>query len=199
MPSAQKLMFASIAAISLFLPGPFVGALDETAARDRQAPEKPQEAPQSQKNVADKDRQLPTRIEARERAEILHQLIEPMLLAVHDNYYREDESLLLPATTFRQVFDEFATQRNIRIRWLAVSAEPMNTDHRPQDEFEHAAVAALKSGKSAHDEITTDQYRYVGTIRLASECLKCHVPGRTNTRDRTAGIVISMPVARPAN
>lgn len=172
---------------------------DELAVQNQQIPttRTPQEASESPDEVADKNQKLPSRTEARERAEVLHQLIEPMFLAVHDNYYREDESLLLPATTFRQVFDEFATHRGIRIRWLAVSAEPMNTDHRPQDEFEHAAVAALKSGLSTHDEVTGGQYRYVGTIRLASECLKCHVPGRTNTRDRMAGIVIDMPVAGP--
>jgi hypothetical protein len=29
---------------------------------------------------------------------------------------------------------------------------------------------------------------------LSSECLKCHLPNRTSTKDRAAGLVITMPV-----
>lgn len=135
----------------------------------------------------------PSKAESRGRAEILHDLIEHTLLDVHKHYYREDEGLLLPATTLRGTFEKFGERRNIRIRWLAVDAEPMNIDHRPQDDFEHAAVEALKTGQPVYDEALDGQYRYAGTIRLTAECLKCHVPNRTSTKDRLAGIVISMP------
>jgi hypothetical protein len=137
----------------------------------------------------------PSRMEARQRAEMLHDLIHQMLLDVHEHYYREDEGLLLPATTLRGTFEKFAERQKTRIRWLAVDAEPMNIDHRPQGTFDLAAVEALKAGQSAFDEASEGQYRYAGPIKLTSECLKCHVPNRTSTRDRLAGIVISMPFA----
>jgi len=179
---------------SVALCGPmlFAGAVlfgfqsDETVP-----PEKSAIAPAVDRSEAKR----PSPAEARERSEILHELIHQMLPAVHENYYREDEGLLLPATTFGRVFEKFAERRNINIRWLAVDAEPMNVDHRPQNDFEHAAVKALKSGESAWEETSGGQYLYAGAIRLTSQCLKCHVPNRTSTRDRIAGIVISMPVA----
>jgi hypothetical protein len=141
----------------------------------------------------------PSREEARKRSEMLHELIHQMLPAVHEDYYREDEGLPLPAAMFGRVFEKFAERQPVRIRWLAVDGEPMNVDHRPRNEFEHAAVKALKSGQSVWEETTEGQYSYAGAIRLTSECLKCHVPNRTSTRERTAGIVISMPVASPPN
>ena len=141
----------------------------------------------------------PTLSEARARAEMLHDLIHQTLLSVHQNYYREDEGLPLPATTLKNVFEKFAVRRRIDIRWLAVDVEPMNVDHRPQTEFEHAAVRTLKSGQPFHEETTDGQYLYAGGIRLTSECLKCHVPNRTSLRDRLAGIVISMPVSESQN
>lgn len=132
--------------------------------------------------------------EARERAELLHEVIHELLLAVHKNYYREDEGLLLPATTMRGVFERLAERRKVQLRWLAVDAEAMNVEHRPHDEFERAAVTALKSGRTAYEESSSAQFQYAGAIPLTSECLKCHVPRRTSTRDRTAAIVITFPL-----
>ncbi len=33
-----------------------------------------------------------------------------------------------------------------------------------------------------------------GAITLSGECLKCHVPDRTDLKDRAAGLVISVPL-----
>jgi len=144
------------------------------------------------------DAALPTKAEARERAEMLHELVNYTLLAVHDNYYREDEGIMIPATALRGVFDRFGQGRKVELRWLAVDAEPMNVEHTPRSDFEREAVKALKSGQTAYDELTADQYRYAGPIRLTSECLKCHVPNRTSTRTRLAAIVVTLPRAVPA-
>ncbi len=138
-----------------------------------------------------------SRAEAHDRAVLLHELTHETLLAMHVHYYREDERLLLPATTMRGVFDRWGLRQKVRIRWLAVDAEPMNIEHRPKTDFEHAAVKALKSGERYYEELASGQYSYAGPIRLTSECLKCHVPNRTSLRDRLAGIVIEMPVAIP--
>lgn len=139
------------------------------------------------------DTALPARAESRERAEMLHEIVNHTLLAVHDNYYREDEGIIIPATTLRRVFDRFKEGRNIELRWLAVDAEPMNVEHTPRTDFEREAVKVLKSGQAAYDEFTADQYRYAGPIRLTSDCLKCHVPNRTSTRTRLAALVVTMP------
>jgi hypothetical protein len=143
-------------------------------------------------NIPD-DQRTPSPTEARQRAELLHEFVHETLLAVHHHYYREDEGMLLPATTMRGVFEKFGQSRGVQLRWLAVDAEPMNVEHAAKDDFERAAVKALKSGEKLFESVSADQYRYAGPIVLTSECLKCHVPNRTSVRDRLAGIVISMP------
>ena len=72
----------------------------------------------------------------------------------------------------------------------------MNVDHQPQGAFEIQAAQAIASGKTRFEAVENDRYRYAGSIRLASQCLKCHVKDRTSTRDRTAGLLISMPLER---
>lgn len=132
--------------------------------------------------------------EARGRAQLLHTAFEATLLAVHHQYYREDEGIPIPAMTLRGVFDKLATQRQVRLRWLAVNAEAMNTDHQPRGEFEEAAVKALRSGEDFYERVDGNVYQHVGVITLTADCLKCHLPNRTSTRDRAAGLVIAVPL-----
>ena len=70
----------------------------------------------------------------------------------------------------------------------------MNTDHKPQNEFEQQAVRALKSGERVFEQTEGSVYRRVGAVTLSNHCLKCHVPDRRSTRDHTAGLIISIPV-----
>jgi hypothetical protein len=37
-------------------------------------------------------------------------------------------------------------------------------------------------------------YRRAGPITLTNHCLKCHVPDRKSTKNRTAGLIISVPL-----
>jgi len=142
------------------------------------------------------DEELPTLEEARGRAKLLHETIHATLQVVHHQYYREDEGLLIPARTLKAVFEELARSQNVKVRWLAVDAQAMNVDHKPQDAFEKNAVKALKSGKEEFEFAEGGEYRHAGTITLSSECLKCHLPYRTSTKDRAAGLVISMQVKK---
>lgn len=141
---------------------------------------------------------LPTAAEARGRAELLHEALHGVLQAVHHQYYREDEGLALPAATLKKVFDELAKRKQVEIRWLAVSAAPMSVEHLPRNGFERQAIAALAAGQDAYERIERDVYLRVAPITLGSECLKCHAPSRTSTKDRVAGLLISMPLAPPA-
>jgi len=141
----------------------------------------------------DKD-PAPTEVEARGRARLLHEAFHATLQYVHHEYYRADEQLPLPAATLDRVFKEMATRQNVKLRWLAVSAQAMNVDHTAQDEFEKASVVALTAGQTEFARVEQGVYRHAGAITLGSECLKCHVPGRTSNKDRTAALVISIPL-----
>lgn len=132
--------------------------------------------------------------QARRQAEILHDTLHSTLQVVHHRYYREDEGLLLPAAALREIFADVEKRQKIELHWLAVEGEVMNTDHRARDDFEQAAVTALKADRPFHEEVTEKAYRRAGPITLRNECLKCHVPDRKSTEDRTAGLVITIPL-----
>jgi len=138
----------------------------------------------------------PTAAEAQGRAELLHETFHAVLQVVHHQYYREDEGLAIPAATLKKVFGELASRKQVDVRWLVVNAAAMNSDHLPQNDFERKAVAAIGAGKEEYVEIEGDVFRRVAPITLSSECLKCHAPTRSNTNDRLAGLIISMPIGR---
>lgn len=132
--------------------------------------------------------------EARRQAALLHDTLHTTLQVVHHRYYREDEGLMLPAAALREVFAEIEKQQPVQLHWLAVEGQVMNTDHRPRDEFEESAAEALKADRPFFEEVTSASYRRAGPITLKNHCLKCHVPDRKSTEDRTAGLVITIPL-----
>lgn len=139
--------------------------------------------------------QLPaTAGEARARARLLHETVGGALQVMHRDFFLEDESSVIPSHSLEDVFHELARSQHVQLRWLVVNADAMNIDNKPKTEFEKRAVKALAAGEEAYESVEADSYSYAGTIRLASQCLKCHVPRRTSTEDRAAGLVITMPL-----
>lgn len=135
-----------------------------------------------------------TLAEARGRARLLHETLHGALQVMHRDFFREDEGLAIPSRSLEDVFRELHRSHQVTVRWLAVNAEPMNIAHKPQDAFEKSAVQALASGRQEFDELEGNTFSFAGLIRLPSQCLKCHVPGRTDTKDRAAAVVIRMPI-----
>ena len=129
--------------------------------------------------------------EARRRARLLHEMIHGALQVMHRDFFREDEGLNIPSRSLDDVFVELKRGHGVEVRWLAVNAEAMSIDHRPVDTFERDAVRALAAGSQEFERIEGKRYRYVGAIRLASQCLKCHLPLRKSTDDRAAGVAIA--------
>ncbi len=136
---------------------------------------------------------LPTTVEeARTRARILHEAFHGALQVVHRDFFDPDQRQSIPSRSLEDVFKELERNWQVKIHWLAVSADAMNVDNKPRDDFERKAVSAISSGKPEFEALEDDVYRYVGSIRLASQCLKCHAPRRTSNVDRAAGLVITM-------
>ena len=135
-----------------------------------------------------------TVVEARARAILLHETIEGALQVMHRDFFDEEDSRMIPSASLEDVFEELSRQFNVKARWLIVETDVVNVDHEPQDKFEHDAVGALASGKLRHDATEDNLYRYAGAIKLHSQCLKCHVKQRTSTEERTAGLLLSMPM-----
>lgn len=132
---------------------------------------------------------------ARRQAELLHAAMHATLQVVHHRYYRQGEGLPLPAAVLKDVFAELEKDQSVKLRWLAVEGQAMNTDHEPQDQFEQDAVKALKSGTRTYERAERGLYRRAGSITLTNHCLKCHVPNRKSLEDRTAGLIIAIPIS----
>ncbi|MCA9115055.1 MAG: DUF3365 domain-containing protein [Planctomycetaceae bacterium] len=139
----------------------------------------------------------PTVEEARRQAAGLHVTVHATLQLVHHRYYREDEGLAIPAATLKEVFAELEKDQQVKLRWLVVEGQAMNEDHRAGNAFEVEAVKALKAGKPSHELVEDGTYRRAGPITLSNACLKCHVPDRKNTKDRTAGLIVTIPLKAP--
>lgn len=135
----------------------------------------------------------PNLSEVEQRARILHELISGSLQVMHRDLFDEDESLAIPSHSLEDVFSEMEESFQIEIRWMSVNTDALNTDHLPSDAFERQAAKVLASGKPHFAEAEAGRYRFAGPIRLASQCLKCHVQRRTSNEDRLAGLLISMP------
>ena len=82
----------------------------------------------------------------------------------------------------------------MKLKWLTVNTDVVNVDHEAETEFEKAAVKALAAGRPFFEQVTSQRYDFAGPIRLRSQCLKCHLKRRSSNADRTAGLVISMPL-----
>lgn len=135
--------------------------------------------------------------EASARARLLYESFHGTLQVVHRDFFDEDESRLIPSQALEDVFTEMSSSFDVDMKWLVVETDIVNVDHQPADDFEKAAVVALKDGQPRFEAVEGERFRFAGPIRLASQCLKCHVQKRTSTDARKAGLLISMPINLP--
>lgn len=136
--------------------------------------------------------------EARARATLLHETIRGSLQVMHRDFFDEEDTHAIPSRSLEDVFEELSKSYDVRVKWLIVDTDVVNVDHQPEGEFEKQAATDLAEGRPRVESLEGDRYRYAGPIRLASQCLKCHVQNRTSTEDRTAGLLISMPFSKHA-
>lgn len=135
-----------------------------------------------------------TQTEARARAMMLHEMIRGSLQVMHRDFFDDDNAHAIPSASLEDVFHEMGKSHNLQLKWLVVNADVLNVDHRAETAFEKAAVKTLAAGKPFAEQTTANRYQFAGPIRLRSQCLKCHVKRRTSNEDRTAGLVITMPI-----
>ena len=134
--------------------------------------------------------------EARDRARLLHELVHGALQVVHRDFFDEENIHAIPSASLEDVFREMSRGYGVEIKWLNVNTDVVNVDHQPETEFDQIAAKGLAKDQSFVEASEAGRYHYAGRIRLASQCLKCHLKHRTSTADRTAGLVISMPLLK---
>lgn len=134
--------------------------------------------------------------EARGRAKILHETLHGALQVMHRDFFDEDEGSKIPSRSLEDVFKEIKRSYGVELRWMAVDTVPMSVHNKPKSEFDHEAVDAMLKGKTEFESVKGDVYQRAAQIRLASQCLKCHSPNRTSNEDRSAALVISIPIKK---
>jgi hypothetical protein len=146
--------------------------------------------------ITDRGQVLPatTESEARSRAKLLHELVTGTLQVMHRDFFDEEDAHAIPSASLEDVFHEIQKSHGVAMDWLIVNTDIVNVDHQADTDFEKSAVKALASGKPFIERVTGSDYHFAGPIRLGSQCLKCHVKRRSSNEDRTAGLVITMPL-----
>ncbi|AMV32160.1 hypothetical protein VN12_08555 [Pirellula sp. SH-Sr6A] len=132
--------------------------------------------------------------EARSRAFLMYELINGSLQVMHRDLFDDETPSAIPSSSLDDVFVEMKKSFQVELRWLTVDADVVNVDHQAKTEFEKKAVRELAKGTSYSENVGEGLYQFAGPIRLASQCLKCHVKNRTNTNPRTSGLVITIPM-----
>ncbi|MEQ8853853.1 MULTISPECIES: DUF3365 domain-containing protein [Gimesia] len=133
--------------------------------------------------------------EARLRARLTHNIYSATLDSMHRSYFI-NERAAVPARVMQRMFDDVEEVEKIKARWIAVNARAMSIDHEPKTDFEKKAAQELASGKEMYEKVENGVYQRAGAISLMHHgCLSCHVGfGKKNTKDRFAGLIISIPI-----
>ena len=129
--------------------------------------------------------------QARQRARLLHDIYESTLLTMHRHYFEPNKKRVIPSRALEDVFYTARRRWGIEARWLAVSAQALNIDHKPRTPFEKKAVSLLASGKKQHEEVREGTLRVAAPIVLFANCIRCHT---TRRRNPVAGLVLSLKV-----
>ncbi|MGB7327037.1 MAG: DUF3365 domain-containing protein [Rubripirellula sp.] len=135
--------------------------------------------------------------EARDRAKLLHEIFRGTLQVVHRDLFDEDNGFAIPSRSLEDVFSELSLSYQVDVKWLIVNTDVLNIDHVAETDFEKQAVKFLAKGQTAFEQVTENRFQYAGAITLQSQCLKCHVKRRSSNENRTAGLLISMPIGSP--
>ncbi len=142
-----------------------------------------------------KDRPRLTVAEARKKAQLTHKIYDATLHAMHQHYFI-NERAAVPARVMENMFSDVEREENMKARWISVNTKAMSVDHEPETDFEKAAAKEIASGKSEYERVENGVYQRAGVISLMNHgCLSCHVGFfKKNTKDRFAGLIISIPV-----
>lgn len=136
----------------------------------------------------------PTAAEAKIRSQLLHATIEGSLQVMHRDFFRKNDSKVIPSASLVDVFKSLSDEFGVQLHWLSPAETIMNVDHAARDEFQIRALNSIGEGEKHVTVVTKGKFRYIGRISLQNQCLKCHVPGRTSLEDRFSALEISMPV-----
>ena len=114
----------------------------------------------------------------RKQVLMLDDLYKNAIVLITENYVKEDSDLAAGAA-FQKLFEAMREKGHHDVRLLDATGEPYNAKNAPRDDFEKAAIAALKSGKPIYEQLTEQDGKRV--LKLATpipvvmkKCTMCH-------------------------
>jgi hypothetical protein len=108
----------------------------------------------------------------------LDDLYKTAIVLVTENYVKS-ESDLAAGTAFKLLFEAMRKKGHHDARLVDATGQPYEPANEPADDFEKAAIKALKSGKATYEQETTkDGKRYLRMATIipvvSKKCIMCH-------------------------
>jgi hypothetical protein len=120
----------------------------------------------------------PALARTRKRTQELDDLYKTAIVLVTENYVKS-ESDLAAGTAFKLLFESMKKKGHHEARLIDATGEPYEPANVAADDFEKAAIKALKAGKASYEqEIKKDGQRYLRTATIvpvvSKKCIMCH-------------------------
>jgi hypothetical protein len=112
----------------------------------------------------------------RKQVQVLDDLYKGVVVMITENYVDDDADLAAGAA-FQKVFEGMKKHHEVRL--LDATGDPYDDKNVAKDEFEKAAIAALKAGKPTYEQVVEQngkrQLRMATPIPVVLEkCKLCH-------------------------
>src|SRR5262245_63707696 len=110
----------------------------------------------------------------RKQVQMLDDLYKTAIVLVTENYV-DEASDLAAGSAFQKLFEAMRKKGYHDVRLLDATGQPYDDENLPRDEFEKAAIAALKAGKPTYEQVVvTDGKRYLKVAtQIRVEMQKC--------------------------
>lgn len=114
----------------------------------------------------------------RKQVQMLDDLYKTAIVLVTENYVDEAADLAA-GSAFQKLFEAMRKKGYHDVRLLDATGQPYNEKNQPRDDFEKAAIAALKAGKPTYEQVVTQDGKQF--LKLATpipvvmkKCTLCH-------------------------
>jgi len=114
----------------------------------------------------------------RKQVRILDDVYKTAIVLITENYVDEASDLAAGAA-FQKLFQAMREKGHHDVRLLDATGEPYDPDNAPRDDFEKAAIKALKEGKAYYEKVVErDGKRYLRAATpipvVLKKCTLCH-------------------------
>jgi hypothetical protein len=114
----------------------------------------------------------------RKQVKVFDDLYKTVIVMITDNYVTEKSDLAAGAA-FQHVFAAMKKAGHHEVRLLDATGDPYNEKNVAADDFEKAAIAALKAGKPGYEQVVEkDGKRYLRSATpipvVMKKCTLCH-------------------------